>query len=84
MNIVNDEIGGHQRKEQVRLCIINIRMDCISFVVNKICQIVGLTPPGKMSLDMTNQQNECAFSEDSDQPGHPPSLIRVFAVHSFG
>ena len=27
-----------------------------------------------------NQQNECALNEDSDQPGHPPSLIRVFAV----
>ena len=27
-----------------------------------------------------NQQNECAPSEDSDQPWHPPSLIRVFAV----
>ena len=27
-----------------------------------------------------NQQNECASSEDSDQPGHTPSLIRVFAV----
>ena len=25
-----------------------------------------------------NQQNDCAPSEDSDQPGHPPSLIRVF------
>ena len=23
----------------------------------------------------------CAPSEDSDQPGHPPSQIRVFAVH---
>ena len=29
--------------------------------------------------DKTNK-NECAPSEDSDQPGHPPSLIRVFAV----
>ena len=28
-----------------------------------------------------NQQNECAPSKDSDQPGHLPSLIRVFAVH---
>ena len=28
-----------------------------------------------------NQQNDCASIEDSDQPGHPPSLIRVFAVH---
>ena len=27
-----------------------------------------------------NQQNECAPSEDSDQPGHLPSLIRDFAV----
>ena len=27
-----------------------------------------------------NQQNDCAPSEDSDQPGHPPSVIRVFAV----
>ena len=26
------------------------------------------------------QQNECAHSNDSDQPWHPPSLIRVFAV----
>ena len=24
-----------------------------------------------------NQQNECVYSENSDQPGHPPSLIRV-------
>ena len=27
-----------------------------------------------------NQQSECVPSEDSDQPGHPPSLIRIFAV----
>ena len=27
-----------------------------------------------------NQQHECAPSEDSDQPRHPPSLIWVFAV----
>ena len=31
-----------------------------------------------------NQQNDCAPSEDSDQPGHLPSLIRVFTVHSVG
>ena len=31
-----------------------------------------------------NQQHECAPSEDSDQPGHPPSLIRVFTVTSMG
>ena len=27
-----------------------------------------------------NQQNDWALSEDSDQPGHPPGLIRVFTV----
>ena len=26
----------------------------------------------------------CALSEGSDQPGHPPSLIRIFTVHSIG
>ena len=28
-----------------------------------------------------NKQNECAPSEDSAQPGHSPSLIRVFDVY---
>ena len=32
------------------------------------------------AMTWQNQQNECAPSEDSDQPGHPPSLIRIFAV----
>ena len=36
----------------------------------------------KILLLLQNQQNECAPSEDSDQPGHPLSLIRVFAVRS--
>ena len=31
-----------------------------------------------------NQQNDFAPSEDRDQPGHPPSLIRVFTVRSVG
>ena len=31
--------------------------------------------------DKTNKIT-CAPSEDSDQPGHPPSLIRVFAVRT--
>ena len=30
---------------------------------------------------MTKPQNDCVPSKDSDQPGHPPSLIRVFVVH---
>ena len=31
-----------------------------------------------------DKTNECARSEDSDQPGHPRSLIRVFNVRSVG
>ena len=33
----------------------------------------------QMSRDITKPTNECAPIEDSDQPGLPPSLIRVFA-----
>ena len=32
--------------------------------------------------DKTNKMT-CAPSEDSNQPGHPPSLIRVFALCAF-
>ena len=31
-----------------------------------------------------NQQNDRASSEDSDQTGHSPSLIRVFPMHFMG
>ena len=33
-------------------------------------------------MSRQNQQYECAQSECSDQPGHPPSLIRVFTMRS--
>ena len=36
------------------------------------------------AMTWQNQQNECAPSEDSDQPGQLPSLIRVFGVCSMG
>ena len=35
----------------------------------------------KWAVTWQNQQSDCVPSEDSDQPGHLPSLIRVFAVH---
>ena len=40
-----------------------------------LCIIINELP-----RDKTNKM-ACAPSEDSDQPGHPHSLIRVFAVH---
>ena len=43
--------------------------------------IIGFIPVWKIaSHDQTNKM-VCAPSEDSDQPGHPPSLIRVFTVY---
>ena len=44
------------------------------------------SPPEQILWAATwqNQPNECAPSEDSDEPRHPPSLIRVFAVRSMG
>ena len=39
-----------------------------------------LTALVNLSHLMKNQQSDCVPSEDSDQPGHPLSLIRVFAV----
>ena len=38
----------------------------------------------KWATTWQNQENECAPSEDSDQPGHPSSLTRVFAEHLMG
>ena len=47
---------------------------CIS-IVFVFSRLVLFGPP----RDKTNKMT-CAPSEDSDQPRHPPSLIRVFAV----
>ena len=41
---------------------------------------VRLKTPICLCVSVKNQQNDCVPSEDSDQTGHPPSLIRVFAV----
>ena len=38
----------------------------------------------KLGADEKKKKNECAPSEDSDQPGHLPSLIRVFIVRWMG
>ena len=35
---------------------------------------------GKISRTWQNKQSDCAPSEDSDQPGHSPSVVIVFAV----
>ena len=48
---------------------------------NITASIIPRAPELKqLSLNMTNQLNECAPCEDSYQSRHLPSLIRVFAV----
>ena len=56
----------------------------LKMYIKKSVTILGEAETGYMSRLMKNQQNDCAPSEDSDQPGHQPSLIRVFAMHSMG
>ena len=52
---------------------------------------IPIEPIGEGNASLAGQRNLSrrmtkwrAPSEDSDQPGHPPSLIRVFAVRSMG
>ena len=53
--------------------------DLISDFIFEVFRISQNEPPD----DKTNKM-AYAPSEDSDQPGHPLSLIRVFAVRSMG
>ena len=46
---------------------------------NIIITILGRSVVKNMNRLMIKPTNDCAPSNDSDQPGHPPSLIRVFA-----
>ena len=46
-------------------------------------QLVGYKTTFEPAYDKTNK-NDSAPSEDSDQPGLAPSLIRVFAVRLMG
>ena len=43
-------------------------------------QFSNIDHKNRWATTWQNQQNGCVPSEDSDQPGHPPSLIRVYAV----
>ena len=50
---------------------------CLSKNLGSLRYVLQLT--FELPHDKTNKM-ACAPSEDSDQPGHPPSLIRVFVV----
>ena len=51
-----------------------------SFTSGKTYLVIQTWRIVKWATTWQNQQSDCASIEDSDQPGHPPSLIRVFAV----
>ena len=63
----------------------------ITWPICRICPLVGIGLPVGSTLVMNptyelqhyKQNNMCA-QRRSDQPGHPPSLIRVFAVRTVG
>ena len=56
-----------------KLMLISLRLTCFS------CK--EKTFPGLMNLYlMRHDKKTCASSKDTDQPGHPPSRISVFAV----
>ena len=46
----------------------------------KFCILADCQMWTHITVSAVSWQSDCAPSEDSDQPGHPPSLIRVFAV----
>ena len=63
----------------------NINMCVSGFPTLPIHGFLSRGGGDKMSRLMTKPtKNMCAPIEGSDQPGHPPSLIRVFAVRSVG
>ena len=49
-----------------------------------MCCIFRLEEEAFWATSWQNQQNDLCAQRDSDHPGHPPSLIRVFAVRSMG
>ena len=67
---------------QVRGSIICVNRQISNIVARSEGPSFVSTSQGHCDLSQSNKINKitCAPSQDSDQPGHPPSLIRVFAV----
>ena len=75
-----------QEKRIHNVCLVQIKSSVTHNNCNFSRQCIGSGVEGlilyeayELPHDKTNKMT-CAPSEDSDQPGHPPSLIRVFAV----
>ena len=70
----------NQWKTNTDLCTLNICNNWLRYYYLQVSYTTGNMKKSKKAASWQNQQNDCAPSEDSDQPGHSPSLIRVFAV----
>ena len=69
--------------KNLSVCLIHYRywLYCLFFVFSPFfISLIVSTAETIWATTRQNQQSECAPSEDSDQPGHLPSLIRVFAI----
>ena len=87
---VADEESKCIPHEFPRFCAKNATVWCVSDYCLQQCKRVKHNTEDNSitctiwAASWQNQQNDCATSKASDQPGHPPSLIRVFAVPSMG
>ena len=76
------------RRDHFETCNIWAKSKGLSVVIKILSPMDCLPLPRAIYIielphDKTNKM-ACAPREDSDQPGHPHSLIRVFAVRSMG
>ena len=53
---------------------------CAALIIICVMPISHWSMKDTWATTWQNKQSDCVASEDSDEPGHPPSLIRVFAV----
>ena len=79
----NDAEGIANRVDPDQTALIWVCTVCPSLSVRKLRIIMVLSAEGH-DCDLFMLKVRSAPSEDSDQPGHLPSLIRVFAVRSTG
>ena len=84
-------VFGQWRDDYEGLCVVEGLQTQIYMRNHRICKENVMDHIFKITVlkmiraaSWQNQQNGSAPSEDSDQPGHPPNLFRVFFEESLG
>ena len=70
----------YRQKHTIMSCIFFLYFFYIKMIISQFDHTFVKQSNQKWAMTWQNQQSDYAPSEDSDQPGHPPSLIRVFTV----